>query len=163
VAKLCRGDYLKSPDFVRLTAHPSQNRTWCVTPSGSQFEFSPKVSHLLCQTDQSRCHGLSRSVSGHVSLTCSPKPAPLCSVCITRPRRSYGYLRLPTASALFLASYTCPRVRFLLRRLPDLPGYRVVSMRSSTRPKTPGRALALASHVQRTVACWPINTIGLSH
>ena len=22
LAKLCRGDYLKSPDFVRLTAHP---------------------------------------------------------------------------------------------------------------------------------------------
>jgi len=53
-----------------------------------------------------------RPVSAHVSLTCPLKPAPLCSVCITRPHRSYGCLRLPTASALFLASYTCPRVRF---------------------------------------------------
>ena len=64
------------------------------------------------QTGQSRCHGFSRSVSAHVSLTCSFKPAPLCSVCITRPHRSYGCLRLPTTSPLFLASYTCPRVRF---------------------------------------------------
>jgi hypothetical protein len=109
-----------------VTPGPSQNRTWCVTPSGSQFESSTKVgdrgyeqsvldtgcAHLLCQTGQSRCHGFSRPVSAHVSLTCSLKLAPLCSICITRPHRSYGCLRLPTASAPFLASYTCPRVRF---------------------------------------------------
>jgi hypothetical protein len=57
----------------------------------------------LGKTSKSRGHGLSRSVSGHVSLTRSFKPAPLCSVCIIRPHRSYGCLRLPTASALFLA------------------------------------------------------------
>jgi len=72
----------------------------------------PRRLNLLCQTGQSRCHGFSRPVSAYVSLTCPLKPAPLCSVCITRPHRSYGCLRLPTASALFLASYTCPRVRF---------------------------------------------------
>jgi len=38
-------------------------------------------------------------------------PPPLCSARITRLLRSYGWLRLPPASALFLASYTCPRVR----------------------------------------------------
>jgi hypothetical protein len=27
LAKLCRGDYLKSPDFVRLTAHLPRIRT----------------------------------------------------------------------------------------------------------------------------------------
>ncbi len=52
-----------------------------------------------------------RSVSGHVSPTRYPKPTPLCSVRITRLRRSYGCPRLPTATSLFLAFYTCPRVR----------------------------------------------------
>ena len=72
----------------------------------------PRRLNLLCRMGQSRCHGFFRPVSAHVSLTCPLKPAPLCSACITRPHRSYGCLRLPTASALFLASYTCPRVRF---------------------------------------------------
>ena len=52
-----------------------------------------------------------RSVSGHVSPIRYPKPTPLCSVRITRLRRSYGCPRLPTATSLFLAFYTCPRVR----------------------------------------------------
>ena len=52
-----------------------------------------------------------RSVSGHVSPTRYSKPTPLCSVRITRLRRSYGCPRLPTATSLFLAFYTCPRVR----------------------------------------------------
>jgi hypothetical protein len=52
-----------------------------------------------------------RSVSGHVALIRYLKPTPLCSVRITRLHRSYGCPRLPTATALFLAFYTCPRVR----------------------------------------------------
>jgi hypothetical protein len=93
-----------------------------------------------------------------------PKPAPLCSIHVTRLHRSYGCLRLAAVSALLLASYTCRKVRLSFqRRLPDLPGYRVVSMCSSTRPKTPGWPLVLAYHAQGTIACWPINTIGLTH
>jgi len=52
-----------------------------------------------------------RSVSGHVALIRYLKPTPLCSVRITRLHRSYGCPRLPTVTALFLAFYTCPRVR----------------------------------------------------
>ena len=52
-----------------------------------------------------------RSVSGHVAPTRYPKPTPLCSARITRRHRSYGCPRLPTATARFLAFYTCPWVR----------------------------------------------------
>ncbi len=52
-----------------------------------------------------------RPVSGHVSPNRYLKPTPLCSVRITRLHRSYGCPRLPTTTALFLAFYTCPRVR----------------------------------------------------
>ena len=74
--------------------------------------LNPPSVELLGKTSKSVVMVFVRSVSVHVSLTRSFKPAPLCSICITRPRRPYGCLRLPTASAPFLASYTCPRVRF---------------------------------------------------
>jgi len=89
---------------------PSQNRTWCVTPSGSQFGSSTETS-LCVKRASFVVMVFLRSVSGHVSLARYPKPAPLCSVRITGPHRSYGWLRLPTATALFLAPHTCPRVR----------------------------------------------------
>jgi hypothetical protein len=47
----------------------------------------------------------------HVSPTRDPKPPPLCSPRITADPCSYGWLRLPTASARFLAFDACSRVR----------------------------------------------------
>ncbi len=112
-----------------LPPGPSQNRTWCVTPSGSQFESSTEASSLCVKRASLVVMVSIRSVSGHVSPTRSPKPAPLCSTRVTRLHRSYGCLRLPSASVLFLASYTCPRMRLSSqRRLTDLPGCHMVSM-----------------------------------
>jgi hypothetical protein len=52
-----------------------------------------------------------RSVSGHVSPVRYPKPVPLRSRRITSVHRYYGHLRLPIATALFLAVQACRRVR----------------------------------------------------
>ena len=82
-----------------VTPGPSQNRTWCVTPSGSQFESSP-VWDLWVKRVSPVVMVFVRSVSAHVSLTCSLKPTPLCSARITRLHRSYGCLRLPATSHL---------------------------------------------------------------
>lgn len=88
-----------------------------------------------------------RSVSGHVSPARCLKPVPLRSRRITGVHRYYGHLRLPDITALFLASYTCPRVRRVLRLRRGLLGYRTLVMSGSTRSTLPGglRRLALAS------------------
>jgi hypothetical protein len=65
---------------------------------------------LLCETVQSCCHGHNPPCVGPCLLFPLSQTAPLRSARITRLHRYYGYLRLPTATALFLASYTCPKV-----------------------------------------------------
>ena len=71
---------------------------------------------------------IGRSVSGHVSPTRYPKPAPLCSVCITRRHRSYGCPRLPTAATDFFTVEVLTRtglVRYLVLVIIKLDSRRV--------------------------------------
>jgi hypothetical protein len=42
LARLYQGSHLRLLNFMRFKAQSSQNRTWSVTPSGSQFESSTK-------------------------------------------------------------------------------------------------------------------------
>ena len=94
-----------------------------------------------------------RSVSGHVSPIHYLKPAPLRSRRITSVHRYYGRLRLPSASALSLALYTCRRVRDLLRRCWGLLGYRTIVMSGSIRSEIPGGQARLAIPTPRRVRC----------
>ena len=78
---------------MRYVAPPSQNRTWSVTPSGSQresFTTLNAVKWVNCVFMH-----IVRSVSGHVCSTHCLTPAPLRSLRITRVHHYYGYLRLP--------------------------------------------------------------------
>lgn len=143
----------------RLVPGPSQNRTWCVTPSGSQF--GPSTGASLCVRRIWRFVMVNlRSVSDHVLPIRRPKPAPLRSIRITRLHSYYRYLRLPTASAVFLACYTCPRVRTSCTPTagyPWLPRNLYVRLDATS---DPGVHPGTRPSVPRSVACWVREPIG---
>jgi len=98
---------------------PHQLQTPCLLPGARSSRLIPRGrtsipnSELYFRCGLSRAHcvkrvscvvmNIVRSVSGHVSLTRYLKPTPLDSIRITRLHRYYGRLRLPIASAPFLA------------------------------------------------------------
>jgi hypothetical protein len=85
---------------MRYVAPPSQNRTWSVTPSGSQresFAGLTRAANAAHCVKRASCvvMRIVRSVSGHVSLARYLPPPPLRSTRITRLHRYYERLRLP--------------------------------------------------------------------
>ncbi len=89
-----------------------------------------------------------------------PKPVPLRSVRVTRLHSYYRCLRLPTASALFLACYTCPRVRTSCTPTagyPWLPRNLYVRLDATS---DPGVHPGTRPSVPRSVACWVREPIG---
>ena len=103
-----------------------------------------------------------RSVSGHVLPIRYSKPAPLCSVRVTRVHSYYRCLRLPTATTLFLAFYTCLRVRTSCTPTagpPWLPRNLHVRLDATIDPGAPLGTCPF--DVPRSVACWVREPIGL--
>ena len=173
----------------RLVPGPSQNRTWSVTPSGSQPESftveqgsNPAPCRLridgtrrsagLCahrpeggarqlrETRERRCHGQSpHGVGPCFTLALSRAATPLLD---PRYRASTLVWMAPTSTQ------RRPRPRFsLVRGCPppadrcvDLPGYRMLSMSGSIRPRTPGSTRIARHTAMRIVACRGAKPVG---
>ena len=167
----------------RLVPGPAQNRTWSFTPSGSQPESFAveqgsdpascrlrtdgiRRSTALCahrsegggarrlrETRERRGHGLNPLGVG----PCFTRALSRAATPLLDPRYRVSTLvwMAPTST------HRRPRPRFsLVRGCPPtadrcvgLPGYHVLSMSGSTRPRTPGSIHAARQDAARIVAC----------
>jgi hypothetical protein len=173
----------------RFVPGSSQNRTWSVTPSGSQPESfaveqgsescalsTPHRRHppqcrasrappqgqprQLRETRERQCHGQSSRCRAVFHSRVVSGRHPNARPRITRRHSSYGWLRLPRTTARVLAFTLVRGCPPPADRCADLPGYHVFSMSGSTRPRTPGSIRAARQSATRIVAYRRDKTVG---
>ena len=165
----------------------SQNRTWSVTPSGSQFESST-AGLGYCPIDLGTSILSERPlafVSPHqdvhasrvkrTSLSSRAESSQSRAVylsCVVSNRHPFAPPALPGINATmggsdFRVSPPASSLFTLVRRCPppadrhaDLLGYRVFVMSGSTRPGTPGSTRTTCLGAIRIVACQRVKTVG---
>ena len=150
---------------TRYVPPPSQNRTWSVTPSGSQLESFAigRVKHRpLRETNKFGCHAQSPlsvgacfpcplSQTGTPSL---PQHYPRSSLLWVPPTPRHLRL-LPRCSGLSEGAHI-----LAVRRCLGLLGYRAISVSGSIRLIYPGWVSPARQCADETVACWRLETIG---
>jgi len=96
-----------------------------------------------CATEKSACHGrnsaLCRAMS---SFPVIPNRHPLAPSALPDFTVTHGCLRLPTATALFLAFYTCPRVGFPPTRVHGIAKPQPCASVDSVAKKSPSKHVA---------------------